>query len=76
MTSFQRCMEVLDNHRIRYTDAGHANANRAREVAAAEHVPPYRLAKTVVFCGRHLLRNGRASADCRSDLDSLTPNPV
>jgi hypothetical protein len=42
-------MELLDNHRIRHTDAGHAN--RAREVAAAEHVPPYRLAKTVIFCG-------------------------
>jgi hypothetical protein len=62
-------MELLDNHRIRYTDAGHANANRAREVAAAEHVPPYRLAKTVIFCGDSFYAMAVLPADCSERTD-------
>jgi Ala-tRNA(Pro) deacylase len=43
-------------------------------VAAAEHVPAYRLAKTVVFCGDKFYGMAVLPADCMLDLDELTAN--
>jgi Ala-tRNA(Pro) deacylase len=74
MTSLQRCIELLDSDRIHYTHTRHANAYRAREVAAAEHVPPYRLAKTVIFCVDRVYGMAVLPADCKLDLDELTAN--
>ena len=47
--TLQRCMNYLDANRIRYAHTTHFPANTAVEVAAAEHMPPHRMAKTVVF---------------------------
>jgi Ala-tRNA(Pro) deacylase len=71
MTSLRRCIELIDSQRVRYTHTRHANAYRAREVAAAEHVPPSRLAKTVVFCGDSFYAMAVLPADCMLDLDEL-----
>lgn len=49
MTTLKRCIEFLDANRIRYAHTRHSIAYTAREVAAAEHLSPHKLAKTVVF---------------------------
>jgi Ala-tRNA(Pro) deacylase len=67
-------MDLLDTHQVRYTHTHHANAYRAREVAAAEHVPAHRLAKTVVFCGDKFYGMAVLPADSMLDLDELTAN--
>ena len=71
MATLQRCTELLDRKRIPYTHTRHANAYRAREVAAAEHLPPYKLAKTVIFCGDSFYAMAVIPADCMLDLDEL-----
>ena len=74
MTSLRRCIDLLDRHQVHYTHTHHANAYRAREVAAAEHVPAHRLAKTVVFCGDKFYGMAVLPADSMLDLDELTAN--
>jgi Ala-tRNA(Pro) deacylase len=49
--TLQRCLNYLDANGIRYAHTTHSPAYTAEEVAAAEHMPPHRLAKTVVFHG-------------------------
>ncbi len=49
--TLQRCLSYLDAHGIRYAHTTHSPAYTAEEVAAAEHMPAHRMAKTVVFCG-------------------------
>jgi Ala-tRNA(Pro) deacylase len=49
MTTLQKCLNYLDTHAIRYAHTTHSPAYTAEEVAAAEHMPPHRMAKTVVF---------------------------
>jgi len=71
MATLQRCTELLDRKCIPYTHTRHANAYRAREVAAAEHLPPYKLAKTVIFCGDNFYAMAVLPADCMLDLDEL-----
>jgi Ala-tRNA(Pro) deacylase len=72
MTTLQRCLEFLDRSQIRYAHTGHRVAYTALEVAAAEHLPAAKMAKTVVFFddregyGMAVLR-----ADCLVDLDEL-----
>ena len=51
MTTLQRCLEFLDRSQIRYAHTGHRVAYTALEVAAAEHLPAAKMAKTVVFFG-------------------------
>jgi len=74
MTSLRRCIDLLDRHQVHYTHTHHANAYRAREVAAAEHVPAHRLAKTVVFCGDKFYGMAVLPADSMLDVDELTAN--
>jgi Ala-tRNA(Pro) deacylase len=50
MTALQACLNYLDVNEVRYTHTTHPVAYTAREVAAAEFMPPHRIAKTVVFC--------------------------
>jgi Ala-tRNA(Pro) deacylase len=71
MATLQRCTELLDRKHIHYTHTRHANAYRAREVAAAEHLPPYKLAKTVIFCGDSFYAMAVLPADCMLDMDEL-----
>lgn len=51
MTTLQSCLNYLDAHGIRYAHTMHSPAYTAEEVAAAEHIPAHRMAKTVVFRG-------------------------
>ncbi len=72
MTTLQRCLEFLDKNQIRYAHTGHPVAYTALEVAAAEHLPAAKMAKTVVFFsdwsgyGMAVL-----PADSHADLDEL-----
>jgi len=47
----ERLRSFLDSRHAEYTLTKHANAFTAREVAAAEHLPPREVAKTVVIFG-------------------------
>jgi len=49
MTTLQRCLDLLDNHRIPYAHTKHSLAFTAMEVAFAEHISPHKMAKTVVY---------------------------
>jgi Ala-tRNA(Pro) deacylase len=71
MTTLRRCLDYLDRNRIRYTHTTHANAYQAREVAAAEHMPAHKLAKTVIFCGDGCYAMAVLPADCLIDLEAL-----
>ena len=51
MPLFERLRSFLDSRHAEYTLTKHANAFTAREVAAAEHLPPREVAKTVVIFG-------------------------
>jgi Ala-tRNA(Pro) deacylase len=57
--TLQRCLNYLDAHGIRYAHTTHFPADTAEEVAAAEHMPPHRIAKTVVFgCNKGQVNEG------------------
>ncbi len=72
MTTLQRCLEFLDRQQIRYAHTGHRVAYTALEVAAAEHLPAAKMAKTVVFFDDHA-GYGMAvlPADCLVNLNEL-----
>jgi len=72
MTTLQRCLELLDQNRIRYAHTGHRLAYTASEVAHAEHLPPSQMAKCIIFFSD---RTGYGMAvlpaDCVIDLEEL-----
>lgn len=72
MTTLQRCLEFLDRNQIRYAHTGHRVAYTALDVAAAEHLPAAKLAKTVVYFDEHT-GYGMAvlPADCLVDVAEL-----
>lgn len=45
----QKLLAFLDDNQVNYTHHSHPTAYTAREVAAVEHVPAHKIAKTVVF---------------------------
>jgi len=49
MTTLKRTLDYLDKKRIPYVHTTHPHAHTAREVAIVEHIPPDKVAKTVVF---------------------------
>ena len=49
MTTLKRTLDYLDKKRIPYVHTTHPHANTARELAIVEHIPPDKVAKTVVF---------------------------
>ena len=71
MTTLRRCLDMLERYRIPYVHTSHANAYRAREVAEAEHLPAYMLAKTVIVHGREGYAMAVLPADCKVDLEEL-----
>ena len=71
MTILRRCMELLDGNGVHYSHTRHANAYRARDVAFAEHLPPHRLAKTVIFCADKSYGIALLPADRIVDLEEL-----
>jgi Ala-tRNA(Pro) deacylase len=62
---------MLERYRIPYVHTSHANAYRAREVAEAEHLPAYMLAKTVIVHGPEGYAMAVLPADCKVDLEEL-----
>ncbi len=48
MSTLQICLNYLDAHGVRCVHTTHSPAYTAEEVAAAEHMSPHRMAKTVV----------------------------
>ena len=71
MTTLRRCLDMLERYRIPHVHTSHANAYRAREVAQAEHLPAYRLAKTVIVGGAGGYAMAVLPADCKVDLEEL-----
>ncbi len=49
MLILNRWLDYLDHNRIRYSHSMHRRAETALETAAAEHISPHDLAKTVVY---------------------------
>ena len=51
MNMLRRCLDYLDRNHVAYSHSIHPPAYTALEVAAADRIPAYTLAKTVVYCG-------------------------
>ena len=51
MNMLRRCLDYLDQNHIAYSHSIHPPAFTALEVAAADRIPAYSLAKTVVYFG-------------------------
>jgi Ala-tRNA(Pro) deacylase len=71
MTTLRRCLDMLERYQIPYVHTRHPNAYRAREVAVAEHMPPYMLAKTVIVRGPNGYAMAVLPADCKIDFEQL-----
>jgi Ala-tRNA(Pro) deacylase len=71
MTTLRSCIQMLERHGIPYLHTRHSNAYRAREVADAEHLPPYMLAKTVILRGPDGFAMAVLPADCVVNLEDL-----
>lgn len=71
MTALRRCVDMLENYQIPYVHTKHPNAYRAVEVAEAEHLPAYMLAKTVIVRSPNGYAMAVLPADCKIDLEQL-----
>ena len=71
MTTLQRVIDLLEKVRVPYTHTSHPVAYTARDVAAAEHLSPHRVAKTVVFFAEQGYGMAVVAADCVVDLEEL-----
>ena len=71
MNTLRRCLDMLEQYRIPYVHTSHANSYRAREVAKAEHLPAYMLAKTVIIHSPYGYAMTVLPADCKVDLNRL-----
>src|SRR5688500_11601802 len=71
MTALRRCLDMLERCQVPFVYTRHANAYTARDVAEAEHVPPYMLAKTVIVRGPNGYAMAILPADCKVNLYQL-----
>ncbi len=71
MTTLRQCIDLLDRSNVSYIHTRHANAYRARDLAAAENLPMSRVAKTVVFCADKVYGIALLPADRTVDLEEL-----
>lgn len=71
MTTLRRTIDYLDRNLIRYVHSTHPVAYTAREVAAVEHIPLHKLAKTVVFTSEEGYGMAVVPADSFVDLEEL-----
>ena len=71
MTALRRCLSLLVRNHIPHLHTSHKNAYRAREVAEAEHLPPYMLAKNVIVYGPEGYAMAVVPADCKIGLEDL-----
>ena len=71
MPMLEKLMLFLDENQVKYTRHGHPTAYTAREVAAMEHVPAHKVAKTVVFFSENGYGMAVLPGDSRLDLEGL-----
>jgi Ala-tRNA(Pro) deacylase len=71
MSTLENCLNYLDAHGIRYAHTTHSPAYTAEEVAAAEHMPAHRMAKTVVCRDNEGYLMVVVPGDSYVDLDQL-----
>ena len=71
MTTLRRTLDYLDRDLIHYIHSTHPVAYTAREVAAVEHIPLHKLAKTVVFTSEEGYGMAVVPADSFVDLEQL-----
>jgi Ala-tRNA(Pro) deacylase len=71
MTMLRKSLHYLDSHRIRYAHTTHSPAYTAEGVAAAEYMPPDRMAKTVVCRDNDGYLMVAVPADSQVDLQQL-----
>jgi Ala-tRNA(Pro) deacylase len=71
MTTLRRTLNYLDRNLIRYVHSTHPVAYTSREVAAVEHMPLHKLAKTVVFKSNEGYGMAVVPADAFVDLEDL-----
>lgn len=64
-------LQYLEQNRIRYSHSVHRRAQTALETAAAEHIPPHDLAKTVVYAADNGFGIAVVPADELVDLPEL-----
>jgi Ala-tRNA(Pro) deacylase len=62
---------MLENYQIPYVHTRHPIAYRAMDVAEAEHLPAYMLAKTVIVRSPNGYAMAVLPADCKIDLEQL-----
>jgi len=67
----ERLRSFLDSHHIPYSITRHCTAHRAREVASAEHLPAWEVAKTIVILGDEKYHLVVIPADRHIDLHEL-----
>ncbi|MFN7922462.1 MAG: YbaK/EbsC family protein [Bryobacteraceae bacterium] len=66
-----RLQTLLDDQKIIYTHRTHRRAYTARDLAEADHTPPWEVAKTVVFLGDGEYGIAVLAASTRVDLERL-----
>ena len=71
MTTLRRTLDYLNQNLIHYIHSTHPVAYTAREVAAVEHMPLHKLAKTVVFTSEEGYGMAVVPADSFVDLEQL-----
>lgn len=71
MTTLQKVMDYLDGANTEYTHTGHPVAYTARDVAAAEHLPPHEVAKTIIYFCEKGYGMAVVPADSVVDLEQL-----
>lgn len=71
MSMLQKLLDFLEQNQVKYTRHSHPTAYTAREVAAVEHVPAHKVAKTVVFLSEDGFGMAVLPGDSMLDLDGL-----
>jgi Ala-tRNA(Pro) deacylase len=71
MSTMQNSLNYLDSHGIQYAHTTHSLAYTAEQVARAEHMPPHRMAKTVVCRDGDGYVMAVVPADSHVDLEQL-----
>jgi len=66
-----RLQEFLDRERVMYTHKTHRTTFSAKDLAQADHMPPWEVAKTVVFVGDGAVGMAVLPASARVDLEEL-----
>ena len=71
MSMLQKLLTFLDQNQVKYTHHSHPTAYTAREVAAVEHVPAHKVAKTVLFFSENGYGMAVLPGDSMLDLQGL-----